>query len=676
MCAGVERLTPSISGDSHQWRILGDFAYINERFGKGHESQSVHLARRCRLSADTPLLIFHDKREQKIESLLGEIFRAQREEMASQRWEVFTLAMLHELAALRLWDYGMWREAIRAQSEASLESMRWTEKHPDMAARALVLAVQGLAARNPDKDPITRRVIDVLEFAPAAVLAELAEGLIATYPRQKHSAAELLDDITDLLPPSAWPELARWTVSYAGESDERRSTGQRLAPAAHWLWTLLAVSEDSAVWRTLLPEALRIARVSHCWQSGETRGFLQRWFASAPMPLAREVAETMVAHPENNGVICIARTELLIHLEELREELQGVFTNRLLISVQSPGEGLRLARHLALPDVPQREEAVRERVSMLIREAIARMTSPVNEEAAQVSFPIDVGLVKAWRLEDKPLLEELVAAVNTPTVLAINLQQLLIAIQLLVADGPVEFAEFIRPHAASWTSHLPSGRAVHNANSGPFSILHFSGTDIGDVALYLGWLLFQIPRKLGPTAHSEVLAWAKAMLLAGDAKPLLMVVYAGVIVALGASQERRNEALSLAETALLSLWTKNADEPNAAHSLAKALVYLAGLFGSEESEFADWNSESIRSGLEQINDMLERFLPRFYRSPRSILRAAVAELLYQLARRLTLSSGMAEVLVNLERDNRARVRFEAQGGWRELRKSSANRSSV
>jgi hypothetical protein len=93
---------PNVSGDSHQWRILGDFTHIDDRSTTRDESGSVHLARRRRTSPDTPLLMFHDNRQQRIEKLLGEIFRAQREENAYQRWEVFTLAMLHELSALRL----------------------------------------------------------------------------------------------------------------------------------------------------------------------------------------------------------------------------------------------------------------------------------------------------------------------------------------------------------------------------------------------------------------------------------------------------------------------------------------------------------------------------------------------------------------------------------------------
>jgi hypothetical protein len=328
--------------------------------------------------------------------------------------------MLHELSALRLWDYGMWRYAIRAQSEGLLESMQWTEKHPDVAAHALTLAVRGMVARDPDKDPITRGVVNVLEFAPSKVLAELAEGLLATYPLQKHSATELLDDITDLLPPSAWPELARWTVSYAEESIAGRSRGWKFAPAGHWFWALAEVPEDSPVWMTLQSEMLRTTRVSNCWYRSPTQGLFQSWFARAPMSLAREVGETMIAVPETEPNTCLARTELLILFEEWRKELHGILTERLLAPARLADERLRLARHLALPDLVQREEAFRELVNTRIREATRRALP--NAEVTQLQVNTQgAELVEAWRVQDKPLLEELVATVNTPNVQETNL---------------------------------------------------------------------------------------------------------------------------------------------------------------------------------------------------------------------------------------------------------------
>jgi hypothetical protein len=53
-----------------------------------------------------------------------------------------------------------------------------------------------------------------------------------------------------------------------------------------------------------------------------------------------------------------------------------------------------------------------------------------------------------------------------------------------------------------------------------------------------------------------------------------MVAYAGVIVTLSSPPEGVDEALSLAETAMLSLWAKTADEPNSAQSLTATVLHL------------------------------------------------------------------------------------------------------
>ena len=77
------------------------------------------------------------------------------------------------------------------------------------------------------------------------------------------------------------------------------------------------------------------------------------------------------------------------------------------------------------------------------------------------------------------------------------------------------------------------------------------------------------------------------------------------IVALGSPSERSAEALSLVETALLSLWTRASNQPNAADGLASALRYMTGLFRADNSEFVDWRSESSRIGLQRFYGLLQ-----------------------------------------------------------------------
>jgi hypothetical protein len=669
VCSVVERLTPRISPDSHDWRVLGDFMHFDGALLERDESQSVHLARRRRLSADTPLLIFHDSRENRIDDALLELFRIRSESKASNRWEIFTLAMLHELSALRLWDYGMWVQAIKAQAETTLEAMQWTDGSPGLSAHGLVLAVRGFVAKDPNKDYLTRRAIDTLEFAAPEVLDKLAADLLATYPRQKRGAADLLDDLTDLLPSAAWPELAAWTVSYARESAESRTQGWTMAPISHWLRALPVLAIDSPVWTILQPETVKTARISHCWQSGEAATFLQYWLVFAPASLAREVGAVIAEHPETDAGSCVARAELLIDLEETHPEFRGVFTRGLLSTAHSATESLLLARHLEEPDLTAHELAFRNGMSQVMRDTIDKATA--SPEVNQHSFgaPRGIHLVTSWLPEDEPLLRDLIAAIDSPNVLGDYLPWLIQALQLLVANGPVEFASIVQPAVARWTNHVPTGRSIFGHQSGPFSTVHFSSNPAEDVGLILGWLAFQLPRRLGTAAHENVLTWVRQMLLLSGIKPLEMAVYGSAVVALQANESASNEALSLFETAIISLWARSGESYEAASSLASALRRLSNVVGSETSDILPERSEAaIR--VRRLAPALTRFLPYFARSPRASLRAAVASLLWQLQRQGEHVASLSQLLETLKNDNRARVRFEASGGWTARRNKS------
>ena len=327
---------------------------------------------------------------------------------------------------------------------------------------------------------------------------------------------------------------------------------------------------------------------------------------------------------------------------------------------------MRLARHLKRSDLPRRESIFHDQVVTRVREAIARARSAAD---ANMEFIIPVGteLVEEWPIEDLGILEELVSAVNDPRILREYLPWVFSTIQLMLANGPAEFAKYIRPHVVAWTHQLPLGRSMHGDSTGPFSIVQFGGVGAGEIALILGWLAFQLPRKLGGVAHKDLLAWARQMLIAQDLQPMQMVVYAGTIVALGSPSERSAEALSLVETALLSLWTRASNQPNAADGLASALRYMTGLFRADDSEFVDWRSENGRIGLQRFIGLFQVFLPLFARSPRSVLRAAVAELLCQVVKRTELTGELEQIFTALKRDNRARVRFSAEGSWQERR---------
>ena len=663
VCDAAERPAGFLADESHRWRIVHDFFHFDGISAPNEDSQYVQLARRRRLSVGTPLLIFHDERESRIKGILGELFRERSQGGASKRWEIYVLAQLHELAALRIWDYGMWLESIRAQAQTTLEVVQWPNADAGMSARGLAQSVWSLSSNSPKKDPIIRRAVDVLEFAPDKVLVGLGNALIATYPKQKSSAAGLLEDIVDLLPPEIWPGLARWTASYIQESSEQRTAGWHYAPAAYWRRVLFALSQDSPVWDVLLPEAMRMAKVGHCWL-GESGEFLRRWLLLAPVAYARELAEAMLTHPESSPLERFERAQFLIEFEEWNPYLRGAYSRRLLLTAGSVSEAFILADHLKAPDVVEREDGLRKAVVHGIRESVAKAAPDLSVKAVHFLPNKGPELVGHWRLEDRPLLEELIAAVNSSTVFTQYVPWLLQVIQLLVANGPIEFANIVQPYVVDWTDRLPTGRKVAGADSGPLSVVQWHLAGEGDIALMLGWLVFQLLQKLGVQVHSIVLAWVRQMLLIDASEPLDMAAYQSAIIALQAPSES-TESLALMETALISLRARMDRDQDAVVSLTNTLRRISDLIDSDA--FPSPSVADLGHSSDAFIDVLSRFIPVFARSSSASLRAVVASVVWQLRKRGKTDMWITETLLLLEGDRRARVRFEAQGGWKEAR---------
>src|SRR4029077_15226060 len=104
---------------------------------------------------------------------------------------------------------------------------QWENPAVDLTAYGLALAIRASSASKSENDYLTASAVRVLEFASISIRDQLASEIVTTYPWQKHSAADLLMDIADLLPEDAWTPLAKWTVRYAHEMRERRTAGWR-----------------------------------------------------------------------------------------------------------------------------------------------------------------------------------------------------------------------------------------------------------------------------------------------------------------------------------------------------------------------------------------------------------------------------------------------------------------
>src|ERR1035437_9941804 len=187
--AAVTRRLPFVSDDPGLVRQLLDFQHLNYSHHKGLDPQALRLTRR-RLF-ENPLLRFDEAREQLLSEVLGAIFQKDEKGQAYERFKVFRLGMLCEISALRLWDYGMWLDAVRAQSSAALELCRWGGDYVGFASHGLRLAV--LSHSYTPKRKLVQQGLDALEFANEAVREDLVRSILFSYPEQAYDVLSLLN---------------------------------------------------------------------------------------------------------------------------------------------------------------------------------------------------------------------------------------------------------------------------------------------------------------------------------------------------------------------------------------------------------------------------------------------------------------------------------------------------
>jgi hypothetical protein len=273
-------------------------------------------------------------------------------------------------------------------------------------------------------------------------------------------------------------------------------------------------------------------------------------------------------------------------------------------------------------------------------------------------------VITDWPKESAPLLRELLAAIETPGVQVTEISRLIYLAQHIAASGPPDFARIIQPHLLGWAAEAPSGEMLSRERTGPFAMMQIGRVEGGTITAALGWLTFQLIRKLGKDASEEGARWVHSALLTGDIAPMGIAFYASVVLAAQVELAATLPHQLAAEAVMLSLRVRMNDSPVAARTLALALGYLAGIVAEPTFDLIDWRSPSGTVALKWLLGLLEEHGPGLGTAPQADVRSGLAEALWSIGRWNSLSSTLRGVLESLARDNRARVRFAASGGWR------------
>lgn len=214
------------------------------------------------------------------------------------RFRLYRLAMLTELAALRVWDLQTVlavRERIR-DFQLDVGTFDWfrygrPSSNPDFLVAGIVSWVRSL---NPgESTELMQQAIHLLEVDenPGPSLTRLAQELLSRAPIEWPYVVDVLRTAGDAFPEGCLRELARWSASFAALSTGPAFRFQA-TPLDFWTPILTHCNIPAEVWTDLTPLIAAEVRHPHKWHLEHE--LLQVFLAKAPEGPANSVLDAMM----------------------------------------------------------------------------------------------------------------------------------------------------------------------------------------------------------------------------------------------------------------------------------------------------------------------------------------------------------------------------------------------
>jgi len=635
------------------------------------DTEAVWLARRRFMSSDSLFLRFCDYREGRIDECCHELFRKRDPGNASVRFEIWQLAMLHELASLRMWDFGLWRSATKAQGESLLEAIQWESRDLEYIPSAIALLINALSICSPKKDWLIKSALDRLEFATVDSRRTIIDACLYSYTRAYYGVSDLLEYYADFAPVDTLEALAEWTVSFAAACRDRRTSGWKLNCLTLWREIICIIPINSCVWSILRAEVLQMATFSYGWRSGDERAILKSWLCWAPIEDAKKLVIKLLQTENADYGNRIGRATLAIEVEELRPELNAIFSQQLLVSTSDAVEQNILCRSTETTP-PAGGSELKTRVISGIYAALEKAApSDPNTAMSFGPFPAGIVEVKEWNLEDATLIKKLIETINSDRVHRAWLGWLLNTLQLIASKGTSDVANMIAPEVMKWSKKLPEGKSLVSPMNGPWSVMQMGESSDSELMLGLGWLAFQLVRKANESGSTPFLQWVEAALMSDHKGSFSIALYGSAIVAAktdGLIQERALFAFEICFNSLLT----SMNDASVAEALGAGLRYISSIFLKDKTEFIDWLTPAGARAFAKLNDLLENTAFRLSMARESSIRKGLGSLFWNLKQWSDLKPASLQAWQALANDGRASVRMSAHGGWAtEMRRRSS-----
>jgi hypothetical protein len=642
--------------DLVQQKLLFDFHHINCLRGAPGDSQIIGLSRRRLVCAKSPLLLFNYTRHSRMHSGLGSLIYDNTPQNEEARHDVFRLAVIAELAALRIWDFQDWREAQRCQARTFAEALRWQPDNEVAAANHVNLSVRTISFDA--KNGLTRTAIEALEFASKKTLHFLMSSLLRAYPIQKLEVNEVLTSLGDAIPTGNWLHVAKWCAKYGEEQRAHRYWGGSLDWLGFWRNLIPEVPGKSQIWAVLQPLITYNARNPFQWRS-ERGALLYVYLVHAPLTYAVKIWKVLVAGKEQPGPEELGRQNILHFAAKERPAL---------LKSGKPPAGAKSEACDPFEELEQQSGDVPTRLELAAKKELARRLNALakgtgeleSEDHASRSFiPGDCVAKLEWSSRDHAILDALITCMEHPTVRKTWGYPLMNVAVVLAERGP---ETFVRTLHSAWTRWVEerSEPSQEPQSELPF---HSSRTAEETGKSELGVLGFVLLERLGDNESLQFYVWLAGYLLAPTPSSVPNVIYMLLPSAVKAQHVGRSKMLSSIQSLLIFQLREYEKNRSNVEFLAQSILYLAAHLKSNATPRVNWDEPEAQKALKVFAQMMSPIFARLGKCPNPEVRQHLATLLRALRSRALLPEALISVLGQLAKDNRARVRRAAKAGF-------------
>lgn len=604
-------------------------------------------------------IAFQEIRDRALKNYLAEVWReGSSENRATERFHCVRLAMLNQIAALRIWDLASWLHTAKLVSEIFLELASQHDREGYFAREAIWWTVLALHLR--ENDPFLKRAISLLERTDLVYTGTLVQGLILSRAIEYGHAMYVLSELSDAIPENLLPAVAEWWVKCVQFSNHYIHPLQD-RHAFFWGGILPYLDDAESICRILYPGIVALYQAKTAWDKNNS-AMIESYLLKAPLDLACEIIVSThgACQGASQEVVANIRsilTSVTRHRSELANKLSQQ-TGPILEFASNKHADAKCDHNTQAEFLAELKAGYRRTIEITTDAVFCRSENGPFPGIAAI-YPNGLNEV-SWEQSDSDLVQRLIQVVDHPRATDDEKAQSLLTLAHLLKAGSLSFAEIIFRPFCTWLQSTPTGRDLETR--GPLQIFQFHRRGNLIIMSSLADLAREMSRRIPEQVTGPIGAWIEQCGRSAEIRALPSMIRLAITMALHGQASLGYCLLLHAHTMLTKLSCTPGDEETTS-ALIEVLSELTFMLAPDAGNEGVWGAANEGPRALFLCG-LGAWLRTVAGSDDPDVRQAVAYTLREWKRSGTVPEEVSGILEALLGDRRMRVRQAASNDLR------------